>query len=114
MIALFLFNPGTVIVIPLLIVGIGFLIFRWSMLGILTLEYLKVLFGFVLLLMIVGTAALVVKEGNAMTPKAGEVFSQILTILSVLAGAYSQWAFSQPKEEVKRAVETGQVESHRQ
>lgn len=90
------FYPGIGIVLPLIGAGIGFMIYKWSLRGVLTTEYLKILFGFMLLLMLAGLAGLIIFENVQASNSAG--LEQIITIISVLSGAFAQWAFTQPKE----------------
>jgi hypothetical protein len=94
-------NPGMAALIVLVVSGLGYLIYRWADKGLLTLDLLKMFFGFILLMDIAAICIVVLREADALTPKAGEIFSQMLTILSVLAGAFSQWAFSKSPPESK-------------
>jgi hypothetical protein len=89
------FYPGLVISVPLILLGLGFILYRWAMTDKITLEYFKMLFGFMLLLMI-GTIACVIAIGDLAT-KTSEGLNQVLTIVSVLSGGFAQWAFTPPK-----------------
>lgn len=91
--------PGLAIGIVATLLGLGFLVFRWSKQGMLTLDYLKMLFGFALLVMIVLLAALT--SSMAAVQGGREELTQILTMLSVLSGAFAQWAFSNKEEHGK-------------
>lgn len=88
---------AVLIVVVLLLVAMGWLIWHWSKSGLMSSEIIKLMFGFVLLLLISGLA--IVTLTLAEDAKNDPQISQILTMLSVLSGSFAQWAFSSGSKE---------------
>lgn len=90
---------GMAFVVFVLLSGMGFLVYKWSVRGILTIEILKMMFGFCLLFMIIALAA-IIALGNV-EEKTSAGLTQVLTVISVLSGSFAQWAFSAGKHDSK-------------
>lgn len=79
-------------VILLIFAAMGWILYHWSNTGIATLDLLKMLFGFMLLVVVSGLAimTLTLAEDSKNDPQV----NQILTMLSVMGGAFVGWAFA--------------------
>jgi hypothetical protein len=91
----FVVNWGTQVVVPLLLLGLGGLVAWWTKLGLLTPDYVKLVFGFVLLILVAAIGGITLSPTLQLTPAESQVTTQILTIVGVLGGAFAQWAFNQ-------------------
>jgi hypothetical protein len=78
------------------IAAVGYMIYRWEMKGLLSLDELKMMYGFMLLIFVAGLA--IVSFTVKMEPANSEEVTQILTMISVLAGAFANWAFGTKSE----------------
>lgn len=79
-------------VIVLMFIAIGWVLYHWSNTGIATLDLLKVLFGFMLLVIISGLAILTLTLAE--DSKNDQQINVILSMLAVMGGAFTQWCFA--------------------
>jgi hypothetical protein len=68
----------------------------------LTPEYLKIVFGLALLILVSTLAGMVLNPLLQMNSSDTEVIVQILTILAALGGAFAQWAFNHRSDSSKK------------
>lgn len=86
------FPIAFLVVIVLMFVAMGWLIWHWSKTGIVTIDLLKMMFGFLLLIVVSGLAIMTLTLAE--DAKNDTQIDQILTMLSVMGGAFVNWAFS--------------------
>lgn len=77
--------------IPLMMCAIGWVIYRWGSTGHLSIDVLKLLFGYTLLIVICLFGIIVIS--TTVTAEANHGLDLILGMLNGLAGAFGVWAF---------------------